>query len=377
MKKSKFFQPPLLELVIMLSVLLLSYIGLAVIAFLAQDPVAGEMSHSAIVFWLSAFFLVSFGIAVLSVIAGISGGVIFTPLMMAFTPVDSVLIRGTGLIVAMFSGLISTGIFMKKGLGHFKMCVTLTMSQGLGALFGAHAAIYAAIAFADTGEGVIRIILGCILVSVSAYFFVGGKKLEWPNIQKVDTVTKWMRLEHTYYEESDKKTHTYKITRILLGLVLLFGIGFLGGFFGMGAGWALTPVQNLGLGVPLKAATANSGIILGMVDCVAVWPYMLAGGIIPLFVVPWLSGQVVGGYLGAFALVKAKVTIIRYILIGIMLFSSFVLITDGFARLGLMARVPGEISLAVFLVIMVVDIVVIVRMQKKSQREREDGQTAT
>jgi len=214
-------------------------------------------------------------------------------------------------------------------------------------------------------------------VSVSAYFFVGGKKLEWPNIQKVDTVTKWMRLEHTYYEESDKKTHTYKITRILLGLVLLFGIGFLGGFFGMGAGWALTPVQNLGLGVPLKAATANSGIILGMVDCVAVWPYMLAGGIIPLFVVPWLSGQVVGGYLGAFALVKAKVTIIRYILIGIMLFSSFVLITDGFARLGLMARVPGEISLAVFLVIMVVDIVVIVRMQKKSQREREDGQTAT
>jgi uncharacterized membrane protein YfcA len=308
-----------------------------------------------------------------AVLAGIGGGVIFTPVMMAFTPVNSVVIRATGLIVAMFSGLISTGIFMKKGLGNFKMCITLTVSQGMGALIGAQSAIYAASAFGDTGEGVIRVILGCILVAVAVYFFVGGKKLEWPNIQNVDAITKWMGLEHAYYEESDDKVYSYKITRILLGLALVFGVGFLGGFFGMGAGWAITPVQNLGLGVPLKVAAANSGIILGMVDCVAVWPYMLAGGIIPLFVLPWLSGQVVGGYLGALALVKAKVTVVRFILIGIMVFTSFGLITDGLVKLNFMARMPGQISLAVFLIIMVTDAFIIFSVQRGTFGAKRPG----
>jgi len=365
MTKTKFLRPPWLELIIMLAAVVLSFIGLSIISFLSEAPAAGGMGISTIALWLLAFFLLSFAIALVAVLAGIGGGVIFTPVMMAFTPVNSVVIRATGLIVAMFSGLISTGIFMKKGLGHFKMCITLTVSQGVGALIGAQSAIVAASAFGDIGEGVIRIVLGFILVAVAVYFFLGGKKLEWPNIQKVDPITKWMGLEHTYYEESDDKVYTYKITRILAGLVCVFGVGFLGGFFGMGAGWAITPVQNLVLGVPLKAAAANSGIILGMVDCVAVWPYMLAGSIIPLFVLPWLSGQVVGGYLGALVLVKARVTVIRFILIGIMVFTSFGLVTDGLAKLSLMARIPGQISLAVFLAVMVIDAFLLFRHQKK------------
>lgn len=70
-----------------------------------------------------------------------------------------------------------------------------------------------------------------------------------------------MGFEHTYYEESDNKVYTYKITHILLGLALMLGVSFLSGFFGMGAGWHLTPVQNLALGVPLKVAPVSSPIL--------------------------------------------------------------------------------------------------------------------
>jgi uncharacterized membrane protein YfcA len=216
----------------------------------------------------------------------------------------------------------------------------------------------------DDIEGLIRIVLGFILAVVAINFFT-GKKFEWPNIYNVDAVTKWMGLEHTYYEESENKVYSYKITRIILGLAFVLFVGFLGGFFGMGAGWAITPVQNIVLGVPLKVAAANSGMILGMVDCVAVWPYMLAGGIIPLFVLPWLSGQVVGGYLGALALVKAKVTVVRFILIGIMVFTSFGLITEGLAKLAFIPKVPGHISLAVFLIVMVIDAFLLFNVQRK------------
>jgi uncharacterized membrane protein YfcA len=69
------------------------------------------------------FFLLSFAIGIIAVIAGIGGGVLFTPLMLAFTPVDSLIIRGTGLIVAMFSGLISSDPFLKSGLGNLKLAI--------------------------------------------------------------------------------------------------------------------------------------------------------------------------------------------------------------------------------------------------------------
>jgi uncharacterized membrane protein YfcA len=369
----------------MLAAVALSVIGFSIISFLSQprgmdygmllNQAQGASNQGfavplLIALWLLAFFLISFSIALVSVLAGIGGSIIFTPVMMAFTPVNSLVIRATGLIVAMFSGLISTGVFMKKGLGNLKMCIILVVSQGIGALIGAHFAIVASDLLGDSGEGLIRIALGSILVVIAANFLMADERYEWPKITNVDTVTKWMGLEHTYYEESEYKVYSYKITRILLGLALVFCAGFVGGFFGIGAGWAITPIQNLALGVPLKVAAANSNIIMGMVNCVAVWPYMLAGGIIPLFVLPWLSGKVVGGYLGALVFVKVKVTVIRFILSGVMIYTSFQLITDGLAKFYVIPKIPNRISLAIFLIIMVIDALLLFNVQRKKARRK-------
>jgi Predicted permeases len=369
MTKPKFLQPPWLELIIMLAAVALSVIGFLIISFLSQPNVSAQMNYGMIALWLIAFFLISFAIALISVLAGIGGGILFTPIMMAFTPVNSLVIRATGLIVAMFGGLISTGVFMKKGLGNLKICIILSISQGIGALLGARYAIVAADMFGDLGEGMMRIFLGGILALVAVNFLAADKRFNWPNIRNVDKITGWMGLKSTYYEESEKKSYSYRVTRILLGLALVLFVGFIGGFFGIGAGWAITPIQNIALGVPLKVAAANSGIILGMVNCVAVWPYMLAGGIIPLFVLPWLSGKVTGGYLGALVFVKAKVTVIRFILSGIMIYTSFQLITDGLVKFHFIPKIPSRISLAIFLIIMVFDAILLFRAQRKEEKK--------
>ena len=269
---------PWLELCLMLAAVLLSHVGLAIISALAESPAPGEMGTNVIALWLTGLFLISFAIAIVGVIAGIGGGVIFTPVMLAFTPVNSLVIRAAGLIVAMFSGLMASSLFLKKGLGHFKLCLVLVPSQGIGALVGAQLAIATATAFGAFGEGVIRIVLGVILSGIAVYFFIGGRKMEWPNITSVDALTRWMRLEHSYREESDGRVYSYRITRILAGVLLVSLVGFMGGFFGMGAGWTLTPVQNLVLGVPLKAAVANSRIIISIVDSIAIWPYLPCRG---------------------------------------------------------------------------------------------------
>lgn len=339
-----------LEIGILIILFLFFYSALALISFGMEAP-EGGMPAINIFALLFGFFSFSFIIAIVAVIAGIGGGVLFTPIMLAFTPVDSLIIRATGLIVAMFSGLISTGPFMKWGIGNLRMCILFAFSYGLGAFVGAQGAIYVWTYSGAEGEAAIRIALGIIIAVVAVYFFLGGKKIEWPQVSHVDRFTKWLDLSQPYYEYSLNKVVDYKVTRAAYALIAILFVGIISGFFGLGAGWAIVPVQNLVLGVPLKVAAANSSILLGMGDCIAIWPYLLAGAVIPLFAAPWLAGKVLGGLLGAHLLIKIKANFVRQLLIGILVFTSFGLITKGLEILGYIYRIAGYIYLIFFVMI--------------------------
>ena len=361
--RSKYLRSPWLEVIVMLSVLTISYIGLALITWGAEVP-PGGMSGKAIWGWLFGFFFLSFAIALVAVIGGIGGGVLFTPFMLAFTSVDSLIIRATGLIVAMFSGLVSTGPFMRRGLANLRICIFCAAAYGVGAFGGAQGAIYVAKHLGDTGEGVVRLALGLILLSLAIYFIVGGKKIEWPEVKRVDNFTKRLRLSQPYYEESLKKVVDYPLTRAGWVIAAIIGVGLLSGFFGLGAGWAIVPAQNVIMAVPLKVAAANSGVLLGMGDCVAVWPYLLMGAIIPLFAAPWLVGQVLGGLLGALILIRVKAGFVRFLLIGFMFFACFGLLTKGLGMLGVIGAVPLWVTGIVFVAIFAWVIRAVIKFQK-------------
>jgi uncharacterized membrane protein YfcA len=195
-------------------------------------------------------------------------------------------------------------------------------------------------------------------------------KIEWPEVKRVDHFTQWLRITQPYYEESLGKVVDYKITRAGFGLVTMCGVGMISGFFGMGAGWAIVPTMNLIMAVPIKVAAACSGILIGMGDCIAVWPYLLVGAIIPLFAAPWLVGQVLGGLIGAQILIKVKAKSVRFILIGIMSFSSFGLITRGLRTLGYIPAIPGAVYIAVFLIIIVGVVLVLLGKFSKLRGKR-------
>ena len=137
----------------------------------------------------------------------------------------------------------------------------------------------------------------------------------------------------------------------------------------MGGGWAITPSLNLGMGLPLKLAAANSGIILGIGSCISIWPYINAGSIIPLFVLPWLAGQVIGGFIGSYALARIRVKIVRLILIGIMVFTAFGLITKGLSILEVIGSVSAVVQIIVFTVIIACVIAAVLRNNRKEKKK--------
>jgi uncharacterized membrane protein YfcA len=354
---------PWLELVVMTSAVLISYVALLFITAGARVP-PGGMALASITLLVAGFFLLSFAIAVVAVLAGIGGGVIYTPIMMAFTPVNSLIIRATGLIVAMFSGIVSSGPFLRKGVGNLKISILCTVGYGLGGYVGAQGAIYIAASMGESGEGAIRLVLGSIVLLLGVYFYFGGVKAEWPVVSRVDRFSAWLDVGNPYHEPSIDKVVDYEVTRVAWGIAAMFFVGLISGFFGMGAGWAIVPAINLIMGVPLKVAAAVSGIVIGMGDCVTVWPYIYAGAIIPLFAAPWLIGQVLGGIIGAEALIKVRSESIRFLLIGIMAYTSFGLITNGLKKIKAMGDVPGPANIAVLLVVFSGVVFLLFRNQK-------------
>jgi uncharacterized membrane protein YfcA len=318
------------ELTLLIVLAVTSYVAMAIFAELPSTEV---LSGRFIVGIIVASFLFSTAIAVVAVIAGVGGGVLFTPVMMGFTSIDTLIIRATGLVVAMFSGLISTGPFMRKGLADIKIVYFCSVPIAVGALGGAFSAVALSEHMGATGDAIVRLLLGLILIFIAAMFVLGGSKTEYPEVKHVDRFTRWVGLSSAYWEESLGRRVDYTATRSALGFVLFSVVGFTGGFFGLGGGWAVVPVLNLVMMVPLKISAACSGVLLAIGNAVAIWPYVLYGALLALFVVPWMLGQVIGGILGAHLLARIKAGFVRKILILLIVATSIKLVQRGIGGL--------------------------------------------
>ncbi len=327
---NKLFKPPwlVLNILVLLSVFSFILIGVAAITLPAPE---GGMAGVSLLGCLLGFFLMGAAIAMLAIIGGIGGGVIFSPLIMGFTPVDSLIARSTGLIVGVFSGLIATGTVMRSGLANLKMVIFLCVAFGAAAFTGALSAIWVASYLGDTGEALVRLLLGILITCMVIYFIFGGRKIEWPKIKKSDKITIALNLRQPYYEPSLGKVMVYDLIHMGWLFLSILIVGLISGFFGMGAGWAMVPFQNFIAGAPLKVAAANSVSLVGMGGSIAIWPYFMMGALIPLFAAPWLAGTVAGGLAGSLLLVRIKAGFIRWLLIALMGFSAWGLITRAMA----------------------------------------------
>ena len=57
---------------------------------------------------------------------------------------------------------------------------------------------------------------------------------------------------------------SYRATNVKISIFLFLLIGFTGGFFGLGGGWAAVPLLNLVMSIPIKVATGSSGVLLAL-----------------------------------------------------------------------------------------------------------------
>src|SRR5258706_153953 len=96
-------------------------------------------------------------------------------------------------------------------------------------------------------------------------------------------------------------------------------IGFLGGLFGLGAGFANVPALNLLMAAPLKVAVGSSGLIISIINSSAAWVYIHRGALLPILAVPAILGVMLGSRIGARLLAATPAAVVRRLVIAVLL----------------------------------------------------------
>ncbi|MHB1300793.1 MAG: sulfite exporter TauE/SafE family protein [Burkholderiales bacterium] len=283
--------------------------------FFAHPAFAAGAATGASAWWVwpLALFVVCFFLGIVAVPAGVGGGVLFVPIVGSFFPFHLDFVRGAGLLVALASSLAAGPSLLKAGLANLRLAMPLAFGASVSAIGGAMLGL-------ALPANVVQIALGLTILGIVVLMAV-ARKSEYPHVPASDPLSGMLGIHGIFRDAISGEDVNWQVHRTPLGMALFLVIGFLGGLFGVGAGWANVPVLNLLMGVPLKVAAGTSSLILTTASSSATWYYLDNGAILPIIAVPSVVGMMIGARIGAHLLSVLNASVIRRMVIA-MLFVS-------------------------------------------------------
>ena len=295
----------------------LLWLSAAMLLFSALPAEAAEAAKAASTtawwVWPLSLFVVCFFLGMIAVPAGVGGGVLFVPIVGSFFPFHLDFVRGAGLLVAMASALAAGPSLLKNGMANLRLAMPLALAASISSIGGAKLGL-------ALPANIVQIALGVTILGIAA-LMISAKKSEFPHVSQPDSLSQKLGIHGMFRDAISGREIPWHVHRTPMGLVLFLIIGFLGGLFGVGAGWANVPGLNLLMGVPLKVAAGTSSMILAMASSSATWYYLDNGAILPMIAVPSVIGMMIGARIGAHLLTVLKASVIRRLVIAILLFA--------------------------------------------------------
>ena len=89
------------------------------------------------------------------------------------------------------------------------------------------------------------------------------------------------------------------MTRVWLGMILMYGAGAVSSLLGIGSGVLKVPAMDSALRLPIKVSSATSNFMIGVTAAASAGIYYVRGDILPKVAAPVALGSVCGAFLGA------------------------------------------------------------------------------
>jgi len=254
-------------------------------------------------FWPLALFALTFLFGIVAVLAGVGGGVLFVPIIGGFFPFHLDYVRAAGLILALTGSLSATPALLRSGTASLRLAMPLALIGSVMSIVGALVGFALPVQAMQTA-------LGLIILAITALMLLSGEGVP-AGAHRDDRLGRWLQLHG----------EGWRVHRTAAGTACFALIGFVGGLFGLGAGWANVPTLFLVMGAPLKLAVATSSVTISIINASAALVYIESGAALPMIVAPSILGVMLGARLGAVILERARPRAIRQVVIAVLLVS--------------------------------------------------------
>jgi uncharacterized membrane protein YfcA len=294
-----------------------SLVVLALVAMvLTSEPAIGESAApmaSALPWWawVLLLFVVSFVLGIVAVVAGVGGGVLFVPIVSGLFPFHLDFVRGAGLLIALAGALAAGPTLLRGGMANLQLAMPPALTASAAAMVGAMIGL-------TLPANIVQLALGTMILGVVGLMAI-ARKSDNPEVPKADALSAALRMHGIYHDPFSGRDIEWKVHRTPQGLALFVLIGFLGGMFGIGAGWANVPALNLVMGVPLKVSIGTSSVIMSIANSAAAWVYLNHGAMLAIIAVPSMLGMMLGSTIGVGLLSRTNVAVIRRVVIVLLL----------------------------------------------------------
>jgi uncharacterized membrane protein YfcA len=278
--------------------------------------------------WL---FAVSLGASALGGMLGMASGIFIVPILTMFGHVDIRTAIAASIVSVIACSCASASPFLKGGLVNIRLAVVLETTTTLGALTG--------VLLVGVIPTAALFVLFALILGLSAQQMLARRGETTDSAATADT-RGWagaLRLDGSYPDRGRRVA--YRVRRLPLGMLLMYGAGLISALLGIGSGVLKIPAMDTALRLPIKVSTATSNFMIGVTAAASAAAYFMRGDIVPIVAGPVVLGSVVGSLIGARILMAVSNERIRLLFVVVLVALAIQMALSGF---GIKVGGPSE-----------------------------------
>jgi uncharacterized membrane protein YfcA len=212
--------------------------------------------------WL---FAVSLGASALGGMLGMASGIFIVPILTMFGHIEIHTAIGASLVSVIACSCGAAAPFLKGRLTNVRLAIVLETATTSGALTGVLLA------------GVVPVPYLFFLFAV--ILFLSAQQMAAKRgdpVSTFDTVGTG-RLDSTYPDRALGREVAYRVERLPLGMLLMYGAGLISALLGIGSGVLKIPAMDTALRLPIKVSSATSNFMIGVTAAASAGAYFMRG----------------------------------------------------------------------------------------------------
>ncbi len=266
--------------------------------------------------YLLGMFLISIFAGLIGSLVGVGGGILVVPALTLIFGVPIQYAAGASIVSVIATSSGSATAYVRDRITNLRIGMFLEIGSATGAILGAVTTFF----LVKSGYSWLLFLAFGLILFLAAYATAVRTRMERRDaIERVNrTPNKFatrLKLSGEYEDKVLKTTVPYVADSVPAGFAVMACAGLMAGLLGVGGGVLKVIGMDSFMKLPFKVSTTTSNFMIGVTAAASTAIFYIGGFINPILAAPVAIGVVVGSFVGAKVLVRAKTVSLRWLFV--------------------------------------------------------------